>query len=331
VLAGAGDYPEGTEVTVTATTAAAPPPFVFRRWSENNVTLTAEPVYVFALTKNRDLVAHYELQSFAVTAVNDPVEGGRVTGTGVFPYDTTHVLEALPFAGYLFDHWTEDGIVIGLDASFTNIVRSNRLVVAHYAEANPQHVVTTATLPPGLAPVTGAGTYLNGETAQFEVPAAVTKVPNVYSFRRFTLNGSYASGSPTYSKTFRTADPANLAVVAEYESRPLAPVIVEVFGSVTNAALGGFIQVTNPAPALTNYQLVLRFDRAMKTAPEPRVVLTNTATGWGQLISNGGTWSSSQVARDTYRTVPIVLGAAAHGTNWARVSQAEDTYGVALT
>src|SRR6185295_9228201 len=158
---------------------------------------------------------------------------------------------------------------------------------------------TTATLPTGIAAVSGAGTYTNGQSGQFTAPASITNPPSLYTFRRFTLNGVQVSTSPAYNKTFFTADPTNVALVAEYDVRNIQPVIAEVSGVVTNPAVGAFAVVTNPVPAMTNYQLSIRFDRIMRSVPEPLVVLTNPGAAAQPIVRTGGVWFTTTLSNDT--------------------------------
>src|SRR2546423_658745 len=117
------------------------------------------------------------------------------------------VATTAPLYGYLFTNWTESGAVVATTPSLTNIVSSNKFVVANYVEANPLHNVTTATLPAALATVTGAGTYNNGQSGVFSTPASLTNAPSIYTFRRFKLNGVAVSTDASFNKTFTTADP----------------------------------------------------------------------------------------------------------------------------
>ncbi|MGC8990265.1 MAG: CARDB domain-containing protein, partial [Verrucomicrobiia bacterium] len=228
---GGGSYSAGTEVTVTAVPSRAPMPYVFVNWTENGIEQSRNRTYTFTLTRNRDLVANFALESYQIAAFNDPSNGGTVTGAGAYPYGSTCTLKATPNFGYQFRDWTENSSVIGTNSEITFTVTTNRTLTARYSEAHLVHIVTTATLPADLATVTGSGTYTNGQTATISAPSTVTNAPpDYYAFRRFTLNGSYYGANPTFQKTFATTDPTNMHFVAEYDFHDRTP---PVLGQIT--------------------------------------------------------------------------------------------------
>ena len=330
ILTGAGPYAQGATVTVSAGTNTAVKPYQFVGWFEIGLPQSADPEYAFVVTRDRHLLAQFTLPRHQIAASNSPPLAGSVSGTGAFTWGTTNLLTARPAAGYLFTQWTEDGVTLGTNQTLSLILRSNRFVVAHYIEANPVHDVATATAPTHVVPVAGAGTYTNGQTAAFSLPAAVTNGPLVYTFKRYLLNGVQVSVNPRYQKTFSTLDPAQLTLVAEYESRTVLPRIVEAFGSVTNAITGGFNAAPNPVRAMTNYQLTLRFDRSMDAKVEPVIQLTNRLALVRSDAPTGGVWTATVAANDTYRTPFLLLSPVIEGTNEVMVSRARDIFGAVL-
>ena len=71
-------------------------------------------------------------QPKTVTATANPVEGGTVSGGGIYPYGMTCTLTATPNAGYYFLNWTEDGEVVTYDADYSFIVDNDRNLVANF-------------------------------------------------------------------------------------------------------------------------------------------------------------------------------------------------------
>jgi len=217
-LTGAGSYPAGTSVTVTATPIVSEAPYVFENWVEGGVVRSANPSYTFTLNRATTLTAVFGLPGFEISVSNSPPAAGTVLGGGVYAWGSTNVLTAQPAFGYKFSHWTEEGATVGTNPTLTTVVSRNRSFVAHYAEAHLFHVVTTATLPAGLATVSGAGTYNNGQSTTIAAPAAVTNAPpNYYAFKQFTLNGAFLGTNASFLKTFATTDATNLHYVAAYE------------------------------------------------------------------------------------------------------------------
>ena len=265
---GGGSYSAGTEVTVTAIPNRTPMPYVFVNWTENGIEQSRNTAYTFTLTRNRDLVANFTLESYQVAAVNDPSNGGTVTGAGTYPYGSTCTLKATPSFGYQFTEWTENSAVIGTNSEISFTVTTNRTLTARYSEAHPFHIVTTATLPPGLAAVTGAGTYTNGQTTTISAPAAVTNAPpDYYTFKRLTLNGNYYGTSPTFQKTFATTDPTNMHFVAEYEFQDRTPPVLSQIKVEPNVASATISFITDePARAKVEYGLTTAYGSTNEVA-----------------------------------------------------------------
>jgi hypothetical protein len=319
-VVGAGSFPSGSSITVSAVADTSVKPYSFANWTESGQLQSATTNYTFTLTRDRTLVANFALPAFQITASNNPPSGGLVLGTGTYFYGATNVLTAQAAYGYRFNNWTDGaGQVTGTNLTLTTVVLSNRFVVANYAAAHLIHEIATATLPAGLATVSGAGTYTNGETATLVAPGRVTNNLVLYTFKRFTLNGASYSSNVTATKILSTEDSTNLLFVAEYDSRSLFPLVA---GITANFAA--------PVPATTNLILTIRFDRSMRSVPEPLVVLTNLSGALQPAVPTGGTWAATVVSNDTYVTPPIQLVLGMDGTNQVWVADAQDPDGLAL-
>lgn len=318
-ITGAGQFVIGAVAELTATPITTDKPYSFLNWTENGTFQTASNTYRFSVTRDRQLTANFTLPAFQITAVSQPAVGGMVTGAGTYAYGVTNTLKAIANDGYRFTNWVENGSVISTQLNLTFGVYSNRSFTARFAEANVFHVVTTATSPAGVTTVTGAGTYHNGQTVSFVAPAAITNGPIAYSFKRFTQNGNPFGNSPSISKTFSTLDSTNIAIVAEYEGRSILPVVV-----------GVSVNYTNPVPLTTNYVLSFQFDRSMRTASEPQVVLTNAQVAVQAVVGGGGQWSTTASNNDTYSTPAITFVVGMDGTNQVWISKALDLAGLTI-
>ncbi len=209
---------------------------------------------------------------------------------------------------------------ISTNPTISVVVYSNLSLVAYYVDAVPEHFVTTATSPSGLAVVSGAGSYGNGLTADIVAPTLVTNGPSVYVFRYFTLNGSEITTSSSISKTFTTLDPANLSYVAVYTARSVRPVVTRVE-----------VNLPNIVPATTNFQISFQFDRTMNTNVDPTVLLTNNATVLQPTVESNGLWSTTSFANDTYTAPRITFVKGMDGTNQVFISNAQDPSGNILS
>ena len=219
-------------------------PFFFVNWTEGGVLQSTDNPYTFAASREflRQLVANFDLPSFQITASNNPTGAGAISGAGSFNIGQTNTLTAIPGFGYNFANWTENGLLVGTNSTLTTVVYSNHLFIANYAEANTFHVVSISTLPSGLTNIPGSGIYSNGTSATISAPPLITREPNNYTIKRWTLNGANFTNSPSFTKTLSTTDLTNMSFVAEYDSKSIRPLIVSAAGN-----LGA------PVPATTNY------------------------------------------------------------------------------
>ena len=80
---GDGTYYYGQNCTMVATPTTG---YTFINWTENGQSVSTDPTYEFIVTGDRNLVAHFVLQSLVITAVANPTNSGTVSGTGTFLY-----------------------------------------------------------------------------------------------------------------------------------------------------------------------------------------------------------------------------------------------------
>lgn len=320
LLNGTGQYASGATVSLTATPITNTLPYIFVNWTEDNAFQSANSNYLFVISGDRHLVANFTLPSYQVSASNNPPTAGTVAGQGTYFHGATNVLTAVSSFGYRFSNWTQNGNVISLAPSLTNIITSNAFFVANYVEANTLHVVTTATSPTNLATVAGAGSYTNGQIGNFSTPVSITNPPNIYTFNHYLVNGASAGNSAIFNKTFSTLDPTNLQYVATYTSISILPLVI---GTSQN--------LPNTVPATTNFILSLQFNRSMDTNFPPLVVLTNPTAPIQATVPLGGTWTTNASANDTFTLPAITFTTGMDGTNAVLVSQARDQLGSPLT
>jgi choice-of-anchor C domain-containing protein len=319
---GGGTLSAGATATVVAAPITNTLPYLFADWTENGIFQSASNSYSFTVIRNRDLVANFTLPLYTIAAANNPSNAGAITGAGSYFYDSTNVLTAYPDFGYNFTNWTEGTNIVGTNATLTTVVFTNHSFVANYIAANLIHVVTAVTSPSGLTVVTGAGSYTNGQTANFNAPQLVTNSPYFYLFEQYTLSNTVVSTSNSFTKTFSTLDATNLQYVAVYKAMTILPLLTNVTANFAN-----------PVPATTNFLLGLQFDRSMNTNVAPLVILTNHAASLQPVVAADGFWTTTLASNDTYHTPPITFSPGMDGTVQLLVSDAQDLDGneMALT
>ena len=126
-VVGGGTYEEGQECTVTATPAAG---YTFINWTEDGEEVSDNVSYSFTVTGDRTLVANFSIESYEIVATADPVAGGTVTGAGTYEYGTEITLGVTLNEGYIFQYWTEDGLIVSYDQDYTFTVTADRTLIA---------------------------------------------------------------------------------------------------------------------------------------------------------------------------------------------------------
>jgi hypothetical protein len=311
-VTGAGSFREGLPVTVTATADTSTLPYVFLNWTESGSFVSAQANYTFVPTRNRNLVAVFGLPQFQIAASVSPPGTGTVTGTGNFPLNTAVSLAANPAPGYLFDHWEENAVNIGSVSPLAFNATANRNLTAFFRESVPSHVVNVTTQPPGLAAISGAGTYNNGQSVTITAPARIEQGDSEFLFQRFELNGQFLGSNTSFNKTFSTLDAATLNYTAVYQERSLKPVVTAVASSH-----GTLVPIT------ANVTFTATFDRDMNQAVTPVFTLLSGNASAIPAVPAGGTWLDAR----RFRCAGVNFTADNGGAYTLRITSAADNQG----
>ena len=174
---GGGAYTNGSSVTVVAQATNKTIPYLFATWTYNGVVVSTNATYTFGARADANLVANFILPTYTVSAAVNPTTAGYVTGAGAAVWGTTNTLVATAYYGYGFANWTVGAKIVGANAVLNTVVSNNLNVVANFTATNVSHMVSVGTSPAGVAALTGAGTYANGQTAVIKAPSTVTNSP----------------------------------------------------------------------------------------------------------------------------------------------------------
>ena len=195
---GGGSYNYGQTCHLSATANTG---YRFFNWTENGVHVTSVPNLSFTVTSNRNLVAHFDLEDYFITATANPTEGGTITGDGAYHYNQSCTLTATANEGYDFINWTENGNVVSNDAAYTFTVTGNRALVANFELQTFE--ITASADPIEAASINGSGTYNYGD----EVTLTIVRNED-WAFQNWTENGEVVSEEMTY--TFIVTSDRNL-------------------------------------------------------------------------------------------------------------------------
>ena len=151
-VTGGGTYPEGAEVTLTAT------PFgdaVFTKWNDDN---TDNPRTI-TVTGNATYTAYFEVPAmYTITVTSMNPEMGSVSGGGNFPMGAEVTIQANPFGGYYFDGWSDNNY----DNPRTITVTGDATYSAKFSAQQSQTFALTTTCNPMHGYVDGSGNYPAG-------------------------------------------------------------------------------------------------------------------------------------------------------------------------
>ncbi len=190
-VSGGGTFQQGQTCTVHATPATG---YTFVRWTENGNQVSTNANYSFTVTSNRNLVAHFQGQSYYIATSSNPSNGGTTSGNGLYHFGETCTVTATPTTGYEFVNWTDNGSVASTEAAYSFTVESGRNLVANFAVQTFQITATVEPAEGGTA--IGGGTYNYGDMVTIEVDTNED-----WAFLNWTENGSVVSEEKSFTFT----------------------------------------------------------------------------------------------------------------------------------
>lgn len=247
---GDGSYAIGANATATATPNAG---FAFLNWTDNGTIVSTNSSYTLAMDVNHSLVANF-VPVFTVTTSAAPIAGGTTTGGGSFNGGANVSVIATPNAGYVFTNWTEGGLVVSSNATFTFAAASDRDLVANFT-LGTSYTITTASAPVAGGSTTGGASYASGASV------TVTATPNAgYNFVNWTQNGTEVSttASYTFNATANRDLVANFAVIGGV-TRTISTVASPLLGGTTSG--GGVVADGSSVTVVATANPGYKFDK----------------------------------------------------------------------
>lgn len=131
---GAGDFAEGSTVTVTATPING---YAFVNWTKDGTSVSSDANYQFTMAGNVALVAHFVPVLLSNTIIitsytngNPSNVGGLTTGSGTYVSGSFATIRAIPNSGFTFIGWSED--VVSTINPYTFTITINRNIRANF-------------------------------------------------------------------------------------------------------------------------------------------------------------------------------------------------------
>lgn len=138
-VSGQGTYYEGSVIELTATPNEG---YNFTGWSDEST----ENVRQITVTSDIELTALFEAKMYTVNLT--ATEGGTVTGSGVYPYGSPIVIEAIPEEGYEFYSWSDGN----QNSSITMNIYDNLDIAAIFNNVSGKVIYYTTTNENTLTP-----------------------------------------------------------------------------------------------------------------------------------------------------------------------------------
>jgi hypothetical protein len=245
---GSGTYLTGVSATVVATPK---PGYVFSKWQEGGTMVSTSATYTFDVTGTRTLVAKFD-EAFVITATASPSIGGATEMDSLtYKTDENAKAKAISEDGWSFANWTENGVVVSTDASYSFNVTGNRTLNAHFTW-DAGVTIATSSAPAIGGTTSGEGPYLLGANV------TVSAIPSEgYGFANWRASGLVVSTNVDY--TFSAA--ANLQLVANFapylhltaSAIPAAGGISEGTGEFMAGETATFVATANPGYYFTGW------------------------------------------------------------------------------
>jgi hypothetical protein len=197
------NYNYGDPVMITATPS---PDYIFTGWSNEIGTpvIYAAAVYSFVAVGNRKLIANFKLKTFTIIARVLPLDGGTITGSGIYNSGGNVTLNAIAAAGYEFVNWTEDGTDLSISSpTYTFIAGKDRSFTANFLRKT--YLIQATTNPTDWGNVTdGIETAASNFNKTYNHGVNITLIAATfpgYEFINWTEAGNEVVKTSTYSFT----------------------------------------------------------------------------------------------------------------------------------
>jgi len=131
-VTGAGNYPTGTSVNITATPNAG---YAFVKWTEGSMDISTNANYTYTTGgANATLKANF-VRVYALTVNTNLANSGVVTGGGNYQTGTSVDLTATPSIGYTFVNWTKGGAEVSTNTTYNyTTTASDETITANFTE-----------------------------------------------------------------------------------------------------------------------------------------------------------------------------------------------------
>ncbi len=196
------------------------------------------------------------LPRYSIGLMASPATGGTVHGAGTYDGGQILTISAVPAAGYVFSHWSENGALVSGAASYTFAVSAHRVLVAQFNPAVQPLVVSAGALAQGTVgtPYSSQALTATGGVRPYSWVVAAGSLPAGLSLSQDgILQGTpLAAGTSVFTVLVR--DQQNTTATREFQL-VVNPATLIVTASLSSATAGtAYTQALTAAGATRYYQ-----------------------------------------------------------------------------
>jgi len=221
----------------------------------------------YAVGFNGTIIKLVDGSGFTVTTGSNPLVGGTSTGSGSYISGTTVSISATANNGFVFNNWTESGIIISTNSVFIFNITSNRNLIANFAPVTPlatnaSSILQTSFIANWNASVGASGYRIDVATDNL-FTSLVSGLNDVdvgnstfYSVNNnLTQNNTYYYRVRAYNSGGISTN-SNVISVNTLPNPPSAPVAI----AATSITQTSFISNWNSSPGATGYYIDVAID-----------------------------------------------------------------------
>jgi len=117
--------------------------------------------YTFSnVTSDHTIAATFKTKTYTVSVSSSPMQGGSVNGGGTYSHGAQVSCQATANTGYRFVNWTEGGVVVSENSTYTFNITANRNLIANFVRVYS----VTFNVVDSEGVLQGAEVSFNGET-----------------------------------------------------------------------------------------------------------------------------------------------------------------------
>lgn len=190
-VSGGGNYEFGANVTLTTIPESG---YGLAYWMEEGVILSTDAEYSFTATYDRNIEAHFT-EPGTITVISNDANYGSVSGGGEYAINEEATLTATVNAGFIFENWTKDGLIVATNNPYTFTVTETGTYVANFMPLDGQYIGNESTNTTSKY-IPSSFVYNNSVTEQIYTSTEIDGAGDIYSIAMY--NAGYSDSYNSY-------------------------------------------------------------------------------------------------------------------------------------